>query len=41
MPRPRGAPGSDPRPGIYNIADDDGVVAKARAALGFDPQFRL
>ena len=29
--------------GIYNIADDDGVVAigKARAALGFDPQFRL
>ena len=30
-------------PGIYNIADDDGVVsiAKARAALGFDPQFRL
>jgi nucleoside-diphosphate-sugar epimerase len=30
-------------PGIYNIADDDGVVsiAKARAELGFDPQFRL
>jgi nucleoside-diphosphate-sugar epimerase len=30
-------------PGIYNIADDDGVVsiAKARAALGFDPGFRL
>ena len=30
-------------PGVYNIADDDGVVAidKARAALGFDPQFRL
>src|SRR5215475_15925827 len=29
--------------GIYNIADDDGVVAiaKARAELGFDPQFRL
>jgi nucleoside-diphosphate-sugar epimerase len=29
--------------GIYNIADDDGVVsiAKARAALGFDPHFRL
>lgn len=31
------------RSGIYNIADDDGVVsiAKARAELGFDPQFRL
>jgi nucleoside-diphosphate-sugar epimerase len=30
-------------PGIYNIADDDGVVsiAKARAELRFDPQFRL
>jgi nucleoside-diphosphate-sugar epimerase len=30
-------------PGVYNIADDDGVVsiAKARAALGFDPRFRL
>jgi nucleoside-diphosphate-sugar epimerase len=29
--------------GIYNVADDDGAVsiAKARAALGFDPQFRL
>jgi nucleoside-diphosphate-sugar epimerase len=29
--------------GIYNIADDDGVVsiAKARAELGFDPHFRL
>jgi nucleoside-diphosphate-sugar epimerase len=29
--------------GIYNIADDDGVVsiAKARAELGFDPRFRL
>lgn len=29
--------------GVYNIADDDGVVsiAKARAALGFDPGFRL
>jgi nucleoside-diphosphate-sugar epimerase len=29
--------------GIYNIADDDGVVsiAKARADLGFDPQFRM
>jgi len=31
------------RPGIYNIADDDGAVAigKARSELGFDPQFRL
>lgn len=31
------------RPGIYNIADDDGTVAidKARAELGFDPAFRL
>jgi nucleoside-diphosphate-sugar epimerase len=30
-------------PGVYNIADDDGVVsiAKARAELGFDPTFRL
>jgi nucleoside-diphosphate-sugar epimerase len=30
-------------PGIYNIADDDGVVliAKARTELGFDPDFRL
>lgn len=30
-------------PGIYNIADDDGAVsiAKARAELGFDPQFRF
>jgi nucleoside-diphosphate-sugar epimerase len=29
--------------GVYNIADDDGVasIAKARAALGFDPHFRL
>jgi nucleoside-diphosphate-sugar epimerase len=29
--------------GIYNIADEDGVVAiaKARAELGFDPHFRL
>jgi nucleoside-diphosphate-sugar epimerase len=29
--------------GIYNIADDDGVVsiAKARAGLGFDPGFRV
>jgi nucleoside-diphosphate-sugar epimerase len=31
------------RAGIYNIADDDGVVsiAKARAELGFDPDFRI
>jgi nucleoside-diphosphate-sugar epimerase len=31
------------RAGIYNIADDDGVasIAKARAELGFDPQFRF
>jgi nucleoside-diphosphate-sugar epimerase len=30
-------------PGIYNIAEDDGVVSieKARRALGFDPAFRL
>jgi nucleoside-diphosphate-sugar epimerase len=30
-------------PGVYNIADDDGVVsiAKAVAELGFDPAFRL
>jgi nucleoside-diphosphate-sugar epimerase len=30
-------------PGVYNIADDDGVVpiAKARAELGFDPTFGL
>jgi nucleoside-diphosphate-sugar epimerase len=30
------------RPGIYNIADDDGAVAigKARAEIGFDPEFR-
>jgi nucleoside-diphosphate-sugar epimerase len=29
--------------GIYNIADDDGVVAieKARRDLGFDPSFRI
>ena len=29
--------------GIYNIADDDGIVsiAKARTELGFDPAFRL
>jgi nucleoside-diphosphate-sugar epimerase len=29
--------------GIYNIAEEDGTVsiAKARAALGFDPAFRL
>jgi nucleoside-diphosphate-sugar epimerase len=31
------------KPGIYNIADDDGTVSidKARNALGFDPAFRL
>ena len=31
------------RPGIYNIADDEGAVsiAKAVAELGFDPHFRL
>jgi nucleoside-diphosphate-sugar epimerase len=31
------------RPGIYNIAEDDGTVsvAKARSELGFDPDFRL
>ena len=31
------------RAGIYNIADDEGVVSidKARAELGFDPQLRL
>jgi nucleoside-diphosphate-sugar epimerase len=31
------------QPGVYNIAEDDGAVAigKARAALGFDPSFRL
>jgi nucleoside-diphosphate-sugar epimerase len=31
------------RPGIYNIADDDGAVTigKARADLDFDPEFRL
>jgi nucleoside-diphosphate-sugar epimerase len=31
------------RPGIYNIADDDGMVSseKARRQLGFDPSFRL
>jgi nucleoside-diphosphate-sugar epimerase len=30
-------------PGVYNIAEDDGAVSidKARAALGFDPSFRL
>jgi nucleoside-diphosphate-sugar epimerase len=29
--------------GIYNIAEEDGTIsiAKARAALGFDPSFRL
>jgi nucleoside-diphosphate-sugar epimerase len=31
------------KPGIYNIAEDDGAVtiAKARAELGFDPAYRL
>ena len=31
------------RPGIYNIAEDDGDVAidKARAEFGFDPGFRI
>jgi nucleoside-diphosphate-sugar epimerase len=31
------------RPGIYNIAEDDGTVsiAKARRELGFDPAFRV
>jgi nucleoside-diphosphate-sugar epimerase len=31
------------RPGIYNIADDDGMVSieKAGRELGFDPAFRL
>jgi nucleoside-diphosphate-sugar epimerase len=31
------------RSGIYNVADEDGTVsiAKARAELGFDPDFRL
>jgi nucleoside-diphosphate-sugar epimerase len=30
-------------PGIYNIAEEDGTVsiAKARAALAFDPAFRF
>ena len=30
-------------PGIYNIAEEDGVVCidKARAAMSFDPKFRL
>jgi hypothetical protein len=30
------------RPGIYNIAEEDGTVsiAKARSELGFDPAFR-
>jgi nucleoside-diphosphate-sugar epimerase len=30
-------------PGIYNIAEEDGMVsiAKARTELGFDPGFRL
>ena len=31
------------RRGIYNVAEEDGIVsiAKARAELGFDPDFRL
>lgn len=31
------------RPGVYNIADDDGIVSieKARREWGFDPAFRL
>ena len=31
------------RPGVYNIAEDDGIVsiAKARVEFGFDPAFRL
>jgi nucleoside-diphosphate-sugar epimerase len=31
------------RPGIYNLAEDDGTVSitKARSELGFDPAFRL
>jgi hypothetical protein len=31
------------KPGIYNIAEDDGFVsiARARRELGFDPGFRL
>jgi len=31
------------RPGIYNIAEDDGAltVGKARSELGFNPKFRL
>jgi len=31
------------QPGTYNIAEDDGAVAiaKARAQLGFDPTIRL
>jgi hypothetical protein len=30
------------KPGIYNIAEDDGafVIDKARRELGFDPDFR-
>jgi hypothetical protein len=29
--------------GVYNIADDEGTVSieRARAELGFDPDFRL
>lgn len=31
------------RPGVYNVAEDDGVVSieKARRELGFDPSFRM
>lgn len=31
------------RPGIYNVAEDDGdvVIDKARTELGFDPAFRI
>ena len=31
------------KPGIYNVAEDDGavVIEKARRELGFDPGFRL
>jgi nucleoside-diphosphate-sugar epimerase len=31
------------RPGIYNLAEDDGAVSSAKAGreLGFDPSFRM
>jgi hypothetical protein len=31
------------RPGVYNVAEDDGAVsiAKAQAELGWNPGFRL